>query len=479
MSESRPNILYIHSDQHTAAITGCYGDPVVETPNLDALAERGVRFTDVYCPSPVCVPSRMSMLTGRHPHELQVWTNNHILDSGVPTFAHAMGAAGYRPVLIGRMHALGTDQLHGYAARPIGDHSSNFPGSGGAAAGQGKEVERSGPGQSAYEVHDEDVTDCAIEYLNRLGERKRSGEDCVPFSLSVGYILPHSPYVARRADYEHYRHSVTMPRIRVPYSDELHPFDKWWREWGGTESLAADDIRRARIAYWALIGSMDRMIGRILEALEQNGLAENTLVLYMSDHGDMAGERDLWMKRCYYEDSVKVPAIMSWPGVLPEGQVCSRVASSLDFNATMLDATGAPPLPGSHGRSLLNLVRDPETTWDDVALSEYCLYEGWTTRMIRRGPWKYCYYHGHEPQLFNLEEDPDELNDLAGDPAHADLRDSLRAEVLKDWDPDWVSEAIQRRKAEHDLYREWVRQTNPPEQFVWPRTPEMDFLEEE
>ena len=479
MPEKRPNILYIHSDQHTAAVTGCYGDLVVETPNLDALAEKGVRFTDVYCPSPVCVPSRMSMLTGRHPHELQVWTNNHILDSGVPTFAHSMGAAGYRPVLIGRMHSMGTDQLHGYVERPIGDHSSNFPGTGGAASGLRKEVERSGPGQSAYEVHDEDVTSCAVNFLDRLGGQKSAGEQLEPFSLSVGYILPHSPYVARRRDYEHYRNSVTMPKHRIPFSDDLHPFEKWWRQWGNTESVPDDDIRRARIAYWALIGSMDRMIGRILEALERNGLAENTMVLYMSDHGDMAGERDLWMKRCYYEDSVKVPAILSWPGVVPEGAVCERVLSSLDFNATMLDAIGAPPLPGAHGRSVLNLVRDPDTTWDDVALSEYCVHEGWTTRMIRRGSWKFCYYHGHEPQLFNLDDDPDECRDLAQDPAHADIRESLRTEVLEDWDPDWVSDAVQRRKREHDLIREWVRRTKPREQFLWLRKPEMDYLEME
>jgi choline-sulfatase len=479
MPVQKPNILYIHSDQHTAAVTGCYGDPVVQTPNLDSLANNGVRFTNVYCPSPVCVPSRMSMLAGRYPYELQVWTNNHILDSGTPTFAHAMGAAGYRPVLIGRMHALGTDQLHGYTERPIGDHSSNFPGSGKAAAGLGKEVQRAGPGQSAYEVHDDDVTACAVDFLNRLGDQKRGGSQVDPFSLSVGYILPHSPYVARREDYERYRNSVTMPKHRVPFSDNLHPFEKWWREWGGTESVAADDIRRARIAYWALVASMDRMIGRILEALDRNGLAENTMVLYMSDHGDMAGERDLWMKRCYYEDSVKVPAILSWPGVVSKGTVCDRVLSSLDFNATMLDAIGAPPLPGSHGRSVLNLLRNSDTDWDDIALSEYCVYEGWTTRMIRRGPWKYCYYHGHKPQLFNLDEDPDELHDLAQDPPRADIQESLRDEVLKDWDPDWVTDAIQRRKVDHDLYREWVSQTNPLEQFLWPMTPEMDFREEE
>ncbi len=180
MTERKPNLPYLHSDQHTAAVTGCFGDPVVQTPNLDAL---------------------------------------------------------------------GTDQLHGYAERPIGDHGSNFPGTGGAASGQRNSVERSGPGQSSYGLHDEDVTACAVDFLDRLGAERRAGKEIELFSLSVGFILPHSPYVARRKGYEYYREKVTMPKHRVPYTDDLHPFEKWWREWSGTESVADDDIRRARIAY--------------------------------------------------------------------------------------------------------------------------------------------------------------------------------------------------------------------------------------
>ena len=119
--ENRPNLLYIHSDQHNPYVTGCYGDSLVDTPHLDALAARGVTLENTYCPSPICVPSRMSMLSGRYPHENAVWTNSHMLDSSIPTFAHAMGAGGYRPVLVGRMHAVGPDQLHGYAERLVGD----------------------------------------------------------------------------------------------------------------------------------------------------------------------------------------------------------------------------------------------------------------------------------------------------------------------------------------------------------------------
>lgn len=166
---SRPNLLYIHSDQHNPFVTGCYGDPQVETPHLDRLAGDGVVFDAAYCTSPICVPARMSMLTGLHPYQNQVWTNRHVLNSGIPTFAHALGAVGYRSVLAGRMHVRGPDQLHGYAARLVGDHMPNYPG--GAPAEMGvlrgaetpvrKTLATSGPGQMAYQLHDEEVTAAA------------------------------------------------------------------------------------------------------------------------------------------------------------------------------------------------------------------------------------------------------------------------------------------------------------------------------
>ena len=198
MQQSPPNLLYIHSDQHNPYVMGCAGDPVVETPHLDRLATEGVQCTQVYCPSPVCVASRMAMLAGRYPSDIEVWTNNQILDSGVPTMAHAMGAAGYQPVLIGRMHSIGPDQLHGYVARPVGDHSSNWPGGGHAPAMARGSLEKAGPGQSSYQVHDEDVTSAVVYFLNQLGVQKRAGQSEGPFSLSIGFMLPHSPYLARR-----------------------------------------------------------------------------------------------------------------------------------------------------------------------------------------------------------------------------------------------------------------------------------------
>ena len=473
----RPNLLYIHSDQHNPAVIGCYGDPLVQTPNLDSLAAKGVLFTNVYCPSPVCVPSRMSMLAGRYPSEIEVWTNNHILDSGVPTFAHAMGAADYHPVLIGRMHGLGPDQLHGYAERLVGDHGGNYPGSGEAPKNMRASLQQSGSGQSSYQVHDEDVTASTVNYLDRFGVQKRAGLSAEPFCLSVGFMLPHSPYVARREDYELYRDVMTLPKHHEPYSDALHPYFKWWREWGNLIDVPEAEILSARTAYWALVTRMDIMIGEILKALRKNDLAENTLIIYSSDHGDQMGEHGLWMKRTFYEASVKVPAILSWPEALPEGVRCDRVLSSLDLNATMLEALGAPPLPNARGRSVLDLVRQPDTEWEDLAFSEYCTYEDCLHRMIRRDEWKLNYYHGQEPQLFNLAEDPDELSDRAQDASCREIREQLTTEVLEGWDPEAVADKMEQKRADLEIIRAWAEHTKPKDQFRWERRPEMDYLD--
>ena len=378
--DTRPNVLFIQSDQHCAAVTGCYGDPVVQTPNLDRLAARGVVMDSAYCASPICVPSRSSLLTGRHPFENRVWTNMHMLDSAIPTMAHAMGAAGYRPVQVGRLHFNGPDQLHGFAERFVGDHGPNY--AGGAPVDHGSlagttgphrvSLQASGHGQSAYEVHDEHVIRSAVNLIDGMGSSKSAGEQAEPFSLSLGLMLPHQPYVARKPDYDQYRGTVPMPSRPEPFGDAIHPYLRWWREQCGIAEVTRDEVLRARTAYWALVTRMDAMIGEVLDALERSGLSDDTLVVYTSDHGDLLGEHGLWWKQTFYEESVRVPMVLSLPGVLPQGNRCNRVVSHMDLNATVLEAIGAPPLPRSRGRSFLGLLRESGTPWDDVAFSEYC-----------------------------------------------------------------------------------------------------------
>ncbi|MFP3897230.1 MAG: sulfatase-like hydrolase/transferase [Anaerolineales bacterium] len=484
----RPNLLYIHSDQHNPFVTGCYGDPVVQTPHLDRLAAEGVVFENAYCPSPICVPSRMSTLTGRHPHENDCWTNQHSLDSGIPTLAHAMGAAGYWPVLIGRMHSRGPDQLHGYAERLVGDHSANYLGGtpgvdhGMLTGTQGPariSLKKSGIGQNAYQVHDEYVTAAAVHRLEELGIARRSGVLDEPFSISVGFMLPHQPFVARRQDYERYEGKVPPPDHPEPWGDHLHPYHRWWRERCGIAEVAGEWIMRARTAYWALVDRVDHMVGQILDALERNGLTENTLIIYSSDHGEQAGEHGLWWKQTFYDEAVSVPLIMHWPGHLPEGVRYDGVVSALDLNATILDALDAPSLPASHGRTLLPVLRGESEAWHDTAFSEYCTDEGCIHRMVRRGDWKLNYYHGQPPQLFNLREDPKELHDRADDPDCRAILDELTDVVLEGWDPDAVWARMQEKRADEEVLTAWAQCVKPPETYRWPLQPQMDYLEEE
>ncbi len=483
--QQRPNLLYFHSDQHNPYVTGCYGDELVQTPNLDKLAAEGVLFENVYCPSPICVPSRMSMLSGRYPYENKVWTNSHILDSAIPTFAHAMGATDYNPVLIGRMHALGPDQLHGYVERLVGDHGPNHPGGGGVdhgelsgTAGPARiSLEKSGAGQSAYQVHDEDVTAATVDYLNRLGVQKRAGILDRPFSISVGFMLPHQPFVARKEDYELYEGRMSMPKIDEPFSNTLHPYFQWWREKCGITEVTSDEILRARTAYWGLVTRMDLMIGQILNALAENGLDQNTVILYSSDHGEQLGEHGLWWKQTFYEHSVKVPAILSWRGKLPGNVRCERVISSLDLNATMLDAIDAPPLPNSRGRSVLPLFRDENIDWKDLAYSEYCTDDGCYHRMVRCDEWKLNYYHGQPTQLFNLREDPNELQDRSNDQNCKGILAELTEMVLNEWNPELIAAQMAAKREDTRLIGRWTRNTQPADQYRWRLLPEMDYLD--
>ena len=490
----RPNILFIESDQHNPAVMGCSGDTVIRTPNLDALAARGVVFDNSYCASPICVPSRASMLTGRHPYRNRVWTNSQILSSGIPTFAHAFGAAGYRPVQIGRMHFNGPDQLHGFTERFIGDHSPNHLGSdevdhGGLKGTQGPNrisLKLSGHGLNAYQVHDEKVTARTVEFLD---DHANSNANDAPFCLSVGFMLPHQPFVATKEDFDSYRGKVPPPKNPMAFKDETHPYLKWWKSHAGLEDVTDEEVERCRTAYYGLVTRLDALLGDIFGALERHGLLDDTLIIYTADHGEQIGEKGLWWKQTFYEDAVKVPAIVSWPARLPQGVHIDRVTSQLDLNATMLDAAGAPALPSSVGRSLLPLISDPAFAgWHDIAFSEYCTEPGdpahsdgdriWQNRMVREGDWKLIYYRGMPSQLFNLADDPDEMNDLIDAPEHAGVAQRLTGLVLDDWDPEWVDAQIREQSADLGVMIPWAEKTTPADTVRWQLNPEWDYLDD-
>jgi choline-sulfatase len=490
-SMKRPNLLFLFSDQHTQRVAGCYGDRAASTPNLDALAAQGVLFDNVYCPSPLCVPSRMAMLTERHPYEQECWTNDDYLRSDAPTWLHAAGAAGYRPVLAGRLHAMGPDQLHGYAERTVGDHSPNWGGVPRHDLGVlerandpwRESLTRSGVGQSAYQVKDAETTASACEFLRAHAARRRAGSD-EPFCLTVGYLLPHPPYVAWREDYARFEGRVPPPRHDAP-SSPPHPWELWWRGDRNIADVDAADTLRALTAYYALVHRLDAMIGEVMKTLAAEGLDEETFVVYTTDHGDQLGERGLWWKHTLFEDSVRVPAILRWPGMLPSGERRAQVANLIDVAATMRDALGAPALPTGRGRSLLGVARDAHGAWIDETFSEHCtdIVPAWTGgraiqhRMVRRGRHKLIYYHGDAPQLYDLRDDPHERRDLATSPAHAALRDDLVARVLDGWNPEAIATRIRERRRDKDVLDAWARNVHPADAYRWTLTPELNRLD--
>jgi choline-sulfatase len=484
------SLLLIMSDQHAQRIAGCYGDIAGATPHIDQLASRGVTFDNAYCSSPICLPSRMSALTGRHPFRQRCWTNTDYLASDIPTMAHALGAARYQPVLAGRMHALGPDQLHGYVRRTIGDHSSNWFGAPRKDMGplhntndpHHVSVARSGIGRSAYEVKDEDVTASAVAMLDEIGAARRGGGAVKPFALTVGYMLPHPPYVAREHDFR--RFEGRTPPVAIPPATDEHPWLAWWRENRGIRDVSAEDMGRARTAYYALTWRMDTMVGEILSALDRNGLSEETLVIYTSDHGDHVGDRGLWWKHTFFDESLKIPLVMRWPGQLPEGERRRQVVSLVDLAPTVLEALAAPALPNIDGQSFLSVARDAAAPWHDTMFAEYCTdpTPEWTggmavrQRSIRRGRFKFNWYMGYPPQLFDLQADPLEQKDLADSATHADLRDALQADVLAGWNVAEIDLTMRAREADKALIAAWTRATNPPSTYHWPIQPEHNYL---
>jgi choline-sulfatase len=493
MTQEPPNILLLMSDQHTQKVSGCYGDHNVQTPHLDRLAARGVRFDNAYCPSPICTPSRMSLLTGRWPSTQACWTNSDMLASDIPTYLHGLGAAGYAPALVGRLHSIGPDQLHGYVAREVGDHSSNWVGAVTHDMGPlnrtnepfRTSLERAGKGQSSYELHDCDVADAARAWLERHAAARARGA-ARPFALGVGFMLPHQPYVARAEDYARYVGRVGMPTLPRPPAEEDHPYLQHWRSITELDAVSGEDVLRARIAYYALTSRLDALIGQVLQTLESTGLARNTLVIYTSDHGDQLGERGLWWKQTFFDESAKVPLILSWPGVLPQGERRRQVVNLVDLPPTLMEAVQGPALPSIDGSSLLSVARDAAAPWVDLTFSEYCTDGSarWdkgnavVQRMVRAGDWKLIYYHGYRPQLFNLALDPHELRDLAQDPACHAICEQLLRLVLANWDPARIAEVLTRRRAEKALRGRWWRATRPPEAHRWELKVEDNWLDE-
>lgn len=448
------NVLVLMSDEHNPKFLGCAGHPFIQTPHLDRLAAAGTRFTSAYTCSPICVPARAAFATGRYVHEIGFWDNADAYDGSVPSWHHQLRGAGHDVTSIGKLHFRGRpDDDHGLSREllpmhvidGIGDVKGLIRERIPVRRGGEKMAKLAGPGESTYIRYDDQIAAAACDWL--AGASARS--DGKPWVLFVSLVCPHFPLTAPTRWYEHY-HALDLPlpkryphgeRPRHPYTDEYARVVDY-----DTHFADAAAVKRAVAGYSGLVSYMDEQVGRVLGALDASGQAGRTLVLYTSDHGDNLGARGLWGKSTMYEESAGVPMILCGPGV-PPGHKVAEPVSHVDCATTILCAAGAPALPDASGHDLADLARGGQPS--RPVLSEYhAIGSTGGATMLRLGPWKYCHYVDHPSQLFHLEDDPEELNDLAADPGHAQvLRDCL-SELRRWLDPDQVDLRAKRRQRE-------------------------------
>jgi choline-sulfatase len=453
------NLLIIMSDEHNKKILGCYGNPVVKTPNLDGLAARGALFTAAYCTSPVCIPARASFAVGKYIHQIGYWDNADPYDGQMPSWHHKLRARGHRVDSIGKLHFRSTADDNGFSNEIIPMHVIDGKGDlmglvrdrlpvRGASF---KMAKFAGAGESPYTHYDREIAARAQVWLREEAPKHQDK----PWVLFVSFVSPHFPLTAPPEHFYYYYDHPDLPcppQLYAKHERPNHPYLKEYRESFNYDDHFKDpsQLRRAIAGYYGLVAFVDEMIGHILAALEQGGLAPSTRVMYTSDHGDNLGTRGLWGKSTMYEGTAGVPLMVAGPDI-PQGVVRDQPVSHVDVYPFIMEAVGedTPAMfdndhPGVSLFDLANGAR-PERT----VLSEYHGMGSTTGAfMIRHGKYKYVYYVKYPPQLFDLDADPEEVNDLGQDPAYEGVRQECERLLRMVCDPEAVDKRARVRQAE-------------------------------
>ncbi len=438
------NMLFILSDEHNRDVLRCYGDEIVETPNLDALAARGTRFTNAYTNSPICVPARASLATGQYAHTIGCWDNAAPYHGEPQSWHHVMRDAGHDVVSVGKLHFRSAHDDNGFSEEILplhvvggaGDLKSLLRRDPPQKGGLDKMAKDAGEGVGEYATYDEAITATAIEWIAERGSRTRK-----PWCLFVSLTMPHFPLIADPKFFSLYR-DRTLDEMRagrdLPPSE--HAFIKEMRQRRDYDAYFTDAQRRIALqAYYGMVSHVDDMVGRLVAAVEAAGLTESTRVIYSSDHGDNLGNRGLWGKSVMYDDSAAIPMIAAGAGI-PEHAVNTTPVSLVDMFPTLLQAVGAPMAAAQTlpGQSLFDIVTTPNR--ERAVFSEYHASGSPTGAfMLRKGRWKLVVYPGYAPQLFDMDADPKEIADLSSDSAYAEIRTALEAELAEIADPEVVN----------------------------------------
>ncbi len=464
---TRPNILILMTDQLNGTLFPDGPADWLHTPNLRALAERSVRFANAYTATPLCAPARASFMSGQLPRRTRVYDNAAEFASDIPTYAHHLRRAGYYTALSGKMHFVGPDQLHGFEERLTTDI---YPADFGWTPDYRKPGERidwwyhnlgSVTGAGVAEIsnqmeYDDEVAYHACAKLYDLSRRK----DERPWCLTVSFTHPHDPYVARRQFWDLYEDCDHLePAVPTIPFDRQDPHSQRLLLAGDHQNhdIRPENIRRARRGYFANVSYIDAKIGEILDVLARGRMDENTIVLFLSDHGDMLGERGLWFKMSFFEGSARVPLMLAAPD-LAAGQVEAPVCT-VDVTPTLADLAEVSLdeiMPWTDGESLVGLAGGG--TRESPVAMEYAA-EGSYAPMValRAGRWKYTRCALDPEQLFDLETDSQELTNLAVDPAHAEPLERFRAEAETRWDLDVYDAEVRQSQARRAIVYEALR----------------------
>lgn len=439
---TKPNILIIMVDQLNGTLFPDGPADWLHAPNLKALAARSTRFKNSYTASPLCAPGRASFMSGQLPSRTQVYDNASEFASSIPTYAHHLRRAGYQTCLSGKMHFVGPDQLHGFEERLTTDI---YPPDFGWTPDYRKPKERidwwyhnmgSVTGAGVAEITNQMEYDDEVAYhaTRKIYDLAR-GHDERPWCLTVSFTHPHDPYVARRKYWDLYEDCAhLMPLIGpIPYAEQ-DPHSRRILDANAHENfdITEDQIRRARRAYFANISYLDDKVGEVLQTLEDT--RQEAVILFVSDHGDMLGERGLWFKMSFLEGSARVPLMISAPQ-MPAGLIEAPV-SNIDVTPTLCELAGVDMeevMAWTEGMSLVPLANGVERA-EPVAM-EYAA-EGSQAPLVclRYGKWKYIRCALDPDQLFDIESDPNELENLAQVGKHQGTLEQLRAKSEARWD---------------------------------------------
>ncbi len=445
-----PNILFVMADQLAAQYLPFHGHPLVQTPNLSRLAAEGVVFENAYSTSPLCAPARATVMNGQLPSRTGVYDNAAEFPSAIPTWAHYLRKQGYKTCLSGKMHFVGPDQLHGLEERLTTDI---YPADFGWTPNWHLKQERIDwwyhnmtsvlqPGIAEISNQLEYDDDVVFQAVRKIYDHARFDAE-KPLALMASFTHPHDPYAARRQFWNLYDDArIDLPKVPPITHNNRDPHHQRLHETSAMDDyvVTEQDIRAARHGYYANISYVDNLVGQLVAALEATGMLGNTVIVFTSDHGDFLGERGLWYKMSFLEPSAHVPLLIWAPGRFKPRRVTEPVGLT-DFLPTFADLADAGPLAVKvDGRSLLPLLNGGPEDAKATCWGEY-LAEGTISPMymLRRGPWKFIHAPTDPDQLFNLLDDPRELNNLA---AKHPLAKSMRAEVGAKFDIPRIQSAV-------------------------------------